>query len=310
MPDSVQEAHFSEVMPLSGPLPAPGDLSVEDARALLRSTTGTPHERIAAGVIVGVVGDERNPTVPRLVPVPGGEATIGLSPDRVRDVVDEWAVVGVEESWISKETPEHTVVIESFQLGEFPVSNGQYQAFLEESGWPTRPSTWTLGAYPWDRSNHPVAGVMLEDALAYCDWLSEREGLRCRLPTEHEWEYAARGPAYQEFPWGESFDRTAANTQEFGLGTTTPVGCFVRGRTWCGAWDMAGNVEELTSSSFVPYPGGPAIRDDLVELLGEYPVTRGGSFSRFGDLARCSRRHGPHPGKLYPCGFRIAAAAS
>jgi formylglycine-generating enzyme required for sulfatase activity len=124
--------------------------------------------------------------------------------------------------------------------------------------------------------------------LAYCDWLSRETGLRYRLPTEAEWEKAARGPDGRAHPWGDAFDPRRANTREAGIGETTPVGVFPEGASPYGALDMAGNVEECTGSLYRLYPGSPV--QDPEE--GSYLVTRGGCFALDGDLARCDRRHG------------------
>ncbi|UAL29954.1 formylglycine-generating enzyme family protein [Nocardioides rotundus] len=307
--EQIDAAHFSEVLPLTWSLEAVPLAKFTDCVNLLCTGNGTPAERIVAGSLVALFGDERAPAIPTLCRVPGGTVLRGTPVEAVDQVVAEWRHVGVERSWILKEAPQSRVDVSDFWLGTYPVTNAQYAQFLFHSESSTeRPSSWLLGAYPWDRSNHPVAGVRWEDAQAYCSWLSEQvEGFRFRLPTEAEWEYAARGADRREYPWGDDFDPAATNTREFGLNTTSPIGSFPRGRSWCGAWDLAGNVEEFTSSLYAPYERGEVVDDDLTQILGRYPITRGGSFSRFGDLARCARRHGPHPGKLYPCGFRVAA---
>lgn len=309
MNDEANEAHFSETLPLAVRASDTFNLGRTQCQQLLASHDGTPWERILAGHLLAGSGDERVPRIPALVDVPGGVLQMGTRIEDVDAVTAQWAHVGVERDWIEKEAPRHQVDVPSFRLGRYPVTNFQYACFLSESGYQPRPSTWLLGAYPWDRSNHPVAGVSLVDAEEYCRWLQVAAADdRFRLPTEQEWEFAARGTDEREYPWGDTFAPDAANTQEFGVFTTTPVGSFPAGRSWCDAWDLAGNVEELTSSTYRQYLGGRSVSDDLTEILGDYPVTRGGSFSRFGDLARCSRRHGPHPGRLYPCGFRVAAA--
>ncbi|CAL9412511.1 formylglycine-generating enzyme family protein [Streptomyces sp. NPDC057838] len=264
-------------------------------------------QRLAAGGVLALLGDPRiDVDRPATCPVPGGSVEIGLDPGAVDAVVADWAHVGVERSWIDKETPVHTVVLRDFWIGRYPVTNEEYRQFLADTGHPGRPATWYLGAYPYDRSNHPVAGVRAEDADAYAAWLSDRTGHPWRLPTEAEWEYAAKGPDGGAFPWGGTFDASAANTRETGVHTTTPVGAFPAGVSPFGAHDMAGNVEEFTADDYRPYPGGPFVADHLVETMTTYRVARGGSFSRFGDLTRTRRRHGAFPGPLYPVGFRLA----
>lgn len=264
--------------------------------------------RLAAGAILAVIGDPRIGVMPVTCFVPGTDVELGLASHEVPRVTAAWAHVGVEAPWIEKESPAHRVSLEDFWIARYPVTNSEYWTFLRESGHSGRPSTWYLGAYPWERANHPVAGVRAEDADAYAAWLSLRTGHPWRLPTEAEWEYAAKGPDGREFPWGEAFDPAAANTRETGLHTTSPVGVFPAGRSPFGAYDMAGNVEEYVADIYRPYPWGRLIADHLVQSIGTYRITRGGSFSRFGDLARTRRRHGAFPGPLYPAGFRLATS--
>lgn len=308
-------AHFDEAAPLTAveqPLRRAAAQHVRDASSLLQvveSPGVSLEERIVAGQLLGMAGDPRTPDVPLLTAVPGGVVRIGLPEERVDDVTQRWAEVGVERDWIEKEAPEHEVMLADYQLGTYPVTNSQWRAWLDAEGWPERPSTWYLGAYPWDRSNHPVAGVSAQAADAYIAWLARRTGIAFRLPIEAEWEHAAKGHEGLEFPWGEEFDAARCNTRETGLHTTTPVGVFPTGRSPYGLSDMAGNVEELVSDDYRPYPGGRLVEDHLHQSFGDYRVARGGSFARWGDLARTRRRHGPFASPLYPCGLRVAAPA-
>ena len=301
------DRHFAEQAALAGDLHS--SLAAPPALASLVEDPAAPlPDRLAAGALLAVLGDPRLGETPPVCPVPGGTVEIGLPFDAVGAAADAWAHVGVEADWIAKEAPAHRVELAAFWIARYPVTNGEYRRYLAGTGAATRPSTWYLGAYPWDRANHPVAGVRAEDADAYAAWLSDRTGHPWRLPTEAEWEHAAKGPAGREYPWGDRFDPAAANTRESGVHTTTPVGAFPAGRAWCGADDMAGNVEEFVADTYRPYPGGAPISDDLVEKAGDYRIARGGSFARYGDLARTRRRHGAHPGPLYPIGFRLATS--
>jgi toxoflavin biosynthesis protein ToxD len=277
--------------------------------ASLAEDQGTPLPvRLAAAAVLAVCGDPRTPPVPAVGHVPGGQARIGLPASAVDEVAARWRHTGVERSWIEKEAPVWELGLEDFWLGRYPVTNLQYLAFLRASGHPRRPGTWYLGAYPWDRANHPVCGIAAQDADAYVTWLSSLTGHPYRLPAEAEWEWAAGGPGGREFPWGQEFDPAKANTRETGIHTTTPVGVFPAGAGPFGHLDLAGNVEEYTSGCYRPYPGGAPVEDHLTQRLGSYRVTRGGSFARYGDLARTRRRHGAFPGPLYPCGFRVATS--
>jgi formylglycine-generating enzyme required for sulfatase activity len=315
--DLATSPHFKEYADLADPERLhPAHLPGADVRQLAVAVEDPElslADRLTAGAVLGLVGDPRIPSPakgesPVAVPVTGGTVRIGLPSDETGYVTKAWAHVGVEESWIVKECPEHTVELADFWIAAYPVTNGEYRAFLAETGLEERPSTWYLGAYPWDRSNHPVAGVRPEHADAYAAWLTERTGHPWRLPTEAEWEHAAKGPEGLPYPWPGAFDADAANTRESGVHTTSPVGAFPAGRSPFGAYDMGGNVEEFTADDYVPYPDGGYVADHLVETMGTYRVARGGSFSRFGDLTRTRRRHGAFPGPLYPVGFRLATS--
>jgi formylglycine-generating enzyme required for sulfatase activity len=307
----VTDAHFAEHAELTaldhgGELPSTVDCliaTVEDAAVPLA-------RRLAAGSSLGLVGDPRVGAEPVLVAVSGGDVEIGLAADRVTAVVDRWRHVGVEESWIRKEVPTFRVRLGDFRIARYPVTNAQYLDFLRATGTAGRPTTWYLGAYPWDRANHPVCGISAADADAYVQWLAGRTGRPYRLPTEAEWEHAAKGDAGHEYPWGDAFDPACANTRETGVHTTTPVGAFPAGRSPFGADDMAGNAEEYVADAYAPYPGGGVVADHLVERLGGYRIARGGSFARYGDLARTRRRHGAFPGPLYPIGLRVAMSGA
>ncbi|MGG2463907.1 formylglycine-generating enzyme family protein [Streptomyces sp. RGM 3693] len=262
--------------------------------------------RYAAGSLLALRGDPRiRPDDPDMVPLPAAHCAIGLPEEHVQHVVQEWADVGVQESWIKKECPRHQVHLAAFRLMRYPVTNLEYRAFLEDTGTDALPTSWEFGGYPLHRANHPVWTVRPQDADAYATWLATRTARPFRLPTEAEWEYAASGGDPQRtFPWGPDFRPDHANTVEHGPLTTTPVGIYPAGRTPFGVDDLAGNVEEYVADDYHPYPGGAQVADDLT-TTGSYRIARGGSFTRFGDLARCTRRHGWFDRKIYAIGFRL-----
>jgi formylglycine-generating enzyme required for sulfatase activity len=245
------------------------------------------------------------------VSIPTGTFEMGTSLEEIEACVAVWAQRLVDPAydeasfrqWLLKELPKHPVQVAAFRLGRFPVTNGEYRDFVQATG--RRATESILSGEP---GNHPVWGVSPEEAQTYAAWLSARLGIRCRLPTEAEWEYAARGPSGREYPFGDSFDPACCNTIESGIGRTTPVDCYSNGVSELGVFDLAGNVEEWTADVYAPYPGGVFIHDDLSRSNGpRYRVLRGGSCARGGDLARCARRHGPFPGPEFRYrGFRIA----
>ena len=188
--------------------------------------------------------------------------------------------------------------------GRYPVTIFEYRTFLIDSGHPHLFSTWLHE--PGLIGNLPVYGVTPADADAYAAWLSAKMGRCFRLPSEGEWEVAAGGGDGRVYPWGNDFGPDRANTLESGLLSATPVGIFPAGASPFGCLDMAGNVEEFVADCYRPYPGAQAVRDDLDPSGAGYRIARGGSFTRYRDLARCQRRHGHYSKPIYAIGFRLA----
>nr|WP_224770876.1 formylglycine-generating enzyme family protein [Pseudomonas sp. FEN] len=292
------------------PLSAWRQLSEESARQLASrvETPGTPLPfRLAAARLLALTMDPRLDVLnPPMILIEGGAIEIGLAESAVDQVMRDMQGLGLDRTWIEKEVPRHPVWLNPYAIGKYPVTNLEYRAFLESSGQARLPESWSFGQFPVERANHPVYGLSADDADAYAAWLTESTGRSFRLPTEAEWEFAAAGPQNLEYPWGNTFVPNHANTAEMGLFMTTPVGLLAEGTSPFGCMDMAGNVEEYVSDNYAPYPGGRAIVDDLVTVVGTHRVARGGSFTRFRDLTRNCRRHGKYPREIYVMGFRLA----
>ncbi|QIH33417.1 SUMF1/EgtB/PvdO family nonheme iron enzyme [Sphingobacterium sp. DR205] len=263
-------------------------------------------KRYFAGNILALTGDPRISTYdPIMNYIPSWEGKLGLNSSKIAEVVEEYKSLGVLENWIAKESPEYSIKIRPFKLAKYPVTNKEYLVFLENTKYSEIPTSWKFRQYPHHMANHPVYTVSEHAALSYCEWLSMRTKRKFRLPTEAEWEYAASSGQY-EFPWGNEFKIDRANTVESGIYQTTPIGVFPAGNSPFGCCDMAGNIEEYVSDFYKGYDQIDTIVDDLVTINGEYRVARGGSFTRFRDLARCKRRHGYNPKEIYAMGFRLA----
>ena len=228
-----------------------------------------------------------------LVKVPAGEFLMGSVPAR-----DEHA----RES----ELPPHRVRVPEFHIGRYPVTNLQYRAFVKATG--TRaPGTWESGKIPRGKGNHPVAGFTWYEAVSFCAWLSEETGQPFRLPTEAEWEKAARGTDGRIWPWGdEPPDESRCNFGNY-VGEFTSIGRYSpQGDSFYGCADMAGNVWEWCHSLYWRYPYREG--DGREEELGtRFRILRGGSFRSEPAWLRCTCRHGNPPHDRYSySGLRVA----
>lgn len=223
-----------------------------------------------------------------------------------------------------REAPRREVRVAEFDMVHVPVTVAQYTAFLEakgvddrqwwsEAGWAWRQGTangWgrTDRAQPEDWSQqqsdqqNPVTGVTFYEAEAYCHWLSAMKNRAARLPAEEEWEKAARGDDSRPWPWGDDFSPEKANTFEREAGGVLPVGSCPGDVSPYQLLDMAGNVQEWTSSPYRPAP-------DENFPDSELRVAKGGSWNDTGFGARTSYRHVYPPGYYFPfLGFRIVVA--
>lgn len=206
------------------------------------------------------------------------------------------------------EKPQHTVDIPyDYWMARFPVTNELYSAYVKAKGIKHPVDGWEK------KKDHPVVYVKWTDAMEYCQWLNDLRrhelpsDLVLRLPTEAEWEKAARGVYANEWPWGNSFDRNKCNSSDGRMGGTTPVDMFSpQGDSPFGCVDMVGNVWEWTYSLFKPYPyQSNDGREDKI-ASGRH-VLRGGSF--FNERsARCAIRVGYFKVLNRNSGFRVVVS--
>ncbi len=250
---------------------------------------------VQPSVVASIEPTPAPPAVPTppvgMVLIPGGEFTLGRDdggPD---------------------ERPARAVVVGPFFLDQTEVTNEQYQKFLDETKYPA-PPTWTGGRFPEGTERLPVTDVTWEDAMTYAKSTGKR------LPSEEEWEFAARGTDGRIFPWGSVWEPGRANSQDKPKDKrrVQPVGQFPQGDSPFGVHDLSGNVWEWTSSDYVAYPGG--FVEPPPEGFANLKVIRGGSFESLPKTATTTLRPGwpatradfPTPGnaKYDQTGFRCA----
>jgi formylglycine-generating enzyme required for sulfatase activity len=236
---------------------------------------------------------------------------VGLREDGLPDIA--WCEVPAGPFLMADEAQQ--VSVPAFRISRYPVTNAQYQAFVADGGYTEHwQNCWTPDGWKWkkkehmtsprwaggnfDLDNHPVVLVSWYEAVAFCNWLMSRlqeygelsDMQEVRLPTEAEWEKAARGEDGRIYPWGnETITSEHANYIDTGLGATSTVGCFPRSISPYGCEDMAGNVWEWCQ-----------------DRTGSVRVVRGGGWDNGAGGCRSAVRHGGGPGfRDHSLGFRL-----
>jgi formylglycine-generating enzyme required for sulfatase activity len=269
-----------------------------------------PRERALPGGVVAL----RSPGS-RMIRVPRSVFEMGSTPEDVLEAVADCAREPLghrcKEEMFSDEQPKHRVTLSSYWLDRTEVTVADYARCVALRR--CRAIPFEHGARRFDRPSFPASFVRLRDARAYCRFRG------ARLPTEAEFERAARGVRGRRYPWGQLYNSRAANHGRLGLDSTdvrdgfaelAPVGSFPSGRTPEGFLDLAGNVAEWVSDRYAPsYPAGPATDpqgpDASAASLGY--VVRGGHFSSASPWLRGASRSSGDPDARSPTiGFRCA----
>ncbi|MGH8068217.1 MAG: SUMF1/EgtB/PvdO family nonheme iron enzyme [Candidatus Entotheonellia bacterium] len=279
--------------------------------ALLRGGHLSPLERAAAGNTLAHLGDPRfradawflpNDDSLGFVKIPAGPFWMGSTK---------------RDAWASEdEMPRRRITLPDYYVSRYPVTVAQFRAFVEASG--HQPGDeGCLDGLP----NHPVVWVSWAEALKYCDWVTGRlrewsgtpeplatllrtKGWIVTLPSEAEWEKAARGPDGRIYPWGGEPDPNRGNYDETGINATSAIGCFPSGASPYGVQELSGNVWEWTRSLWgeYPYPSTAnerARREDLQAPDDQSRVLRGGAFNDSLRIVRCAYRYWYPPFSSY-----------
>jgi formylglycine-generating enzyme required for sulfatase activity/energy-coupling factor transporter ATP-binding protein EcfA2 len=310
--------------------------------ALLGVGALDPRERAAAGDMLARLGDPRPGVglrpdgLPDIVwcEVPAGSFIMGTREQDIPALMEKY---GGEREWYGDETPQHQPNLPAYSISKYPVTNVQYAAFMDDGGYTEKwRQCWTEAGWRWKGnstspffyssiilfglSNHPVATVAWYEAVAFCRWLTERlcetgeirPDQEVTLPTEAQWEKAARGKDGRIFPWGDEFDVAKCNIADTdipGIGTISisAVGMFPAGASPYNVEDLSGNVWEWCRTKWRGSYKEPA--DESLE--GEsLRVVRGGAYFNSRGAVCCASRLGWEPDHIgwYP-GFRVCVVS-
>ena len=247
---------------------------------------------------------EKSNMATQMLFIPAGEFEMGISKAQAEGLVRDFFApeADMNPALFYNEVPEHQVKVDAFSISKFEVTNTEFKEFVDAGGYQTRelwreliniadlntdyagwqrvqlfkdrsgapgPLNWDGGKFPEGKADHPVEGVSWFEAVAYCRWK------KMRLPTEEEWEYAARGADKRMFPWGNGMDVTNS-WGDRQAGETSPVGSIPGDRSAFGAMDMARNVMEWVADTWHPYPDSPLGKLEKTEE--EFGILRGGSY--------------------------------
>jgi formylglycine-generating enzyme required for sulfatase activity len=317
------------------------------ARCLLEGEpeVGDGIKRFVASALVPVLTDDTVPAEARaqagraLAKLGDPRPGVGLRDNGLPDIV--WCEVPAgrflmgstdedERAW-DNEKPQHTYEIEQpYAISRYPVTNVQYAAFVQaggyaerrywtESGWSWREEENITGpeeyGTPYNLPNHPVVGIGWYEAIAFCHWLTEelrqRDALsdtqEITLPTEPQWEKAARSGDGRIYPWGSEPDAEKANYDGTGVGTTSAVGCFPGGASPYGVEELSGNVWEWCRTKWESDYGD--YQNDIALEGSARRVVRGGAFSDTEDDVRCAYRGWLNPRyRNLDLGFRVVVS--
>jgi iron(II)-dependent oxidoreductase len=234
------------------------------------------------------------PEINGMVYIPPGEFLMGSTVDDLKKQAD------------IDEFPQHGVYVKGFYIDRYEVTNIQYKIFVDSMK-VKPPYYWWDNNYPVGMDGYPVVSVNWHDARRYAEFVGKR------LPTETEWEKAARGADARRYPWGDAFDNARANNGA----VLARVAEFESGISPYGVFNMAGNAAEWVDAWYAPYERGEHDRldEDMPEYkpyygTKRYRVYRGGSWNSFGKYLRCANREKARPKETWGyIGFRCAKDA-
>lgn len=246
-------------------------------------------ERIRAGFLLGGLGDPRYPVTLDDWQREIEQAVAGNITGYFCKIPKGYYIIGsshLDSTARSEEQPQHRIYINHpLLIARYPITNAQWQTWVQAGG----TQSWYADNPDFNGANQPVTGESWFHINGFCAWLSKQLNITIRIPTEYEWEAAARGGDARLYPWGDTWCEDYAATSEDqnirGWPWPVPVGCYPAGKSQCGALDMAGNVWEWTANEWSSYPGARrTFNEPNLRML------RGGDQAHSKASARCAAR--------------------
>ena len=202
--------------------------------------------------------------------VPAGEFIMGTNRT---DPENTHLKIGTVKPLYKDQHPEHKVHLDAFYIDQYEVTNREYKRFIDTTQFPDLPGHWEEGTFPEGKGGLPVTNITWREAFTYALWAGKR------LPTEAQWEKAARGTDGRLFPWGDEYNKGWANVGIDGAKALAAGGSYPKDVSPFIIYDMAGNVMEWTSSWYQPYPGNAY---QFKKFGKEFKVLRGNGFQKGG----------------------------
>ncbi|GJL78435.1 MAG: hypothetical protein NPINA01_14240 [Nitrospinaceae bacterium] len=239
-----------------------------------------------------------------MVLIPAGEFIMGT--DKT-DPENTQQKIGTVKPLYQDQHPERKVHLDAYYIDRYEVTNAEYKVYMDDIKYPDFPAHWVDGTYLEGKGDHPVNNVIWQEALAYCLWAGKR------LPSEEQWEKAARGPDGLSFPWGNEYVKGKANVGIEGEKTTVPVGSKPEDVSPYQVYGMAGNVMEWTLDWYEAYPGNTHKDPRFGKKM---KVLRGNGFQKAGHYFLDAYRYAFNRTEVPPdeyfenVGFRCVASAT
>lgn len=275
--------------------------------ALLATTVLPAADRVIAGADLGVMGDPRR--------------GVGLTQAGLPEI--DWIEIPAGPFLMGAAKFSCALLTAPYRISRYPITVTQYQSFVRAGGYQDS-RHWTAAGWAWRQHIErqgpapytvpyvsptlPITGVSWYEALAFCHWLSAETGDPIHLPSEVQWERAARHTDGRLYPWGDDFAVPRCNMRDSGIAQPSPVGLFPTGHAACGAAELAGNVWEWCATQWRNTYKAYAQSVDNAQTGVERRVLRGGSWANEQHFVRCAHRHRNYPDHWGPnVGFRVVA---